>query len=283
MLDTLKKYGHHPGFQLSFDGLGHHDWLRGVKGAEQQADAAFRLLNEQGFLSAAAMCIHRGNKDSLRATANYLASLGVQALRLNAPQELGLWKEYSKDYALTEDEIWQIYKEYIPQYFEDNMPIDIELDGYFSCKKGSTDYNINYVHHIPEKVGYEKIPYCESMQYNVYISAEGRLVPCMGFADTSIGSKFPSILEKPMGELSLDSFYADTVKTRVSDLIDNDAECRDCPHLSKCCGGCMLASITEDGDYKVGDKRICYFFKNIGEQAVKDVADAAIKAMNKDN
>lgn len=280
VLDTLEKYGHHPGFQLSFDGLGHHDWLRGVEGAEQQADAAFRLLQKRGYKTSAAMCIHKGNKDSLRDTANYLASLGVETLRLNAPQELGLWKTYAEEYALSQDETWQVYKEYIPQYFEDHMPISIQLDGYFYCEKGSTKYRILYVHHVPENADWSKCSYCESMQYNIYISPEGRLLPCMGFSDTVLGDQFPSILEHPLGEMTLDSFYADTVRTRISDLLENDSECKECPHLSKCCGGCMLQDMTEEGDYKVRDQRICHFFKKIGEEEVREVADAAIAAIS---
>ena len=33
VLDVLEKNNQHPMFRLSFDGLGHHDWLRGVVGA----------------------------------------------------------------------------------------------------------------------------------------------------------------------------------------------------------------------------------------------------------
>ena len=95
-LEMLKKHGQYPSFQLSFDGLGHHDWLRGVTGAEKQADAAFRLLKEYGVPVSVAMCIHKGNKDSLRATATYLAGLGVRSLKLNAPQKLGVWKQYAE-------------------------------------------------------------------------------------------------------------------------------------------------------------------------------------------
>ena len=87
VLQMLLKYHQRPTIQISFDGPGHHDWLRGVDGAEKQADTALRLLQKYDFPVITAMCIHKGNKDSLRATVNYLAGLGVRSLRLNAPQE----------------------------------------------------------------------------------------------------------------------------------------------------------------------------------------------------
>lgn len=34
LLDELKKRGIRPSFQISFDGVGYHDWMRGVPGAE---------------------------------------------------------------------------------------------------------------------------------------------------------------------------------------------------------------------------------------------------------
>ena len=277
ILDMLEKHQQHPGFQLSFDGLGHHDWLRGVEGAEKQADAAFRLLKEREYDVSVAMCIHKGNRDSLRATANYLADLNVQSLRLNAPQQLGLWKQYADEYALTEDEVWDIYRDYIPRYFEDGMPIGIELDGYFTCKKGSTDYWVPYVHHADPNGDYSKYPYCESVRYNAYISPEGQLVPCMGFSDTALKDRFPSVLKEHMGDLSLNSYYHDLVETKVSDLLDRNPDCASCEYLPKCCGGCMIEGITDDGDFLVPDRRCCYFHKHIGEAAVRAVADAAIE------
>ena len=38
----------------------------------------------------------------------------------------------------------------------------------------------------------------------------------------------------------------------------------------------MLEGISEDGDFLRPDPRTCYFFKHIGEQAVRDAADSAI-------
>lgn len=277
----MRKYHQYPTFQLSFDGLGHHDWLRGIKGAEEQADAAFRLLQKLDCPAAAAMCIHRGNKDSLKATVDYLAGYGVRALRVNAPQNLGLWKQYSEQYALSEEEIWSVYREYIPHYFADGMPLDIDLDGYFHCRKGSTDYNISYVHHAAENGNYEKIPYCESMHYNLYIGPEGRLAPCMGFSDTALKDRFPSVLEEPLGRLTLQGYYHDVSETRLSDLLAANSECAACEHFARCSGGCMVEGITDEGDYLVPDPRCCYFHKHFGEEAVRKVCDEAIMKCGK--
>ena len=276
-LDMLERHYQYPSFQLSFDGLGHHDWLRGVPGAEKQADVAFRLLKDRGYSVSVAMCIHRENRDSLRATANYLAELNVRNLRVNAPQCLGQWKQYADEYALTEAEVWATYSDFITHYFEDGMPIGVELDGYFRCEKGKTDYRIVYVHHARDDEDWSRYPYCESVRYNAYIGPEGLLAPCMGFSDTALKEKFPSVLEHPLGELTLDSYYHDVVQTKVGDLLAKNPECAACEHLTKCCGGCMIDSITDEGDYLVPDKRCCYFHKHIGEDAVRVVAEEAIR------
>lgn len=276
-LDMLERNRQHPFFQLSFDGLGHHDWLRGVKGAEKQADEALRLLKDRGYGVDAAMCIHRENRDCLRATVSYLAGLNVRSLRVNAPQYLGLWKQYSDRYALTEDEVWETYKEYLPYYFADGMPIGIELDGYFRCEKGKTDYKVSYVHQAKPDEDWSRRPYCESMRYNLYIGANGQLAPCMGMSDTALRDKFPSVLERPLGELTLEGYCHDVVETKVSDLLAKNPECASCEYLPACCGGCLVEGMTEEGDYLVPDHRCCYFHKHIGEQAVREAADAAIR------
>ncbi len=79
-----------------------------------------------------------------------------------------------------------------------------------------------------------------------------------------------------LGELTLNSFYHDVVDTKISDFLNKNPACGSCEYLPKCCGGCMVQGITDEGDYLVPDSRFCYFHKHIGEQAVRDVADAAI-------
>ena len=277
VLDALARHGHRPAFQLSFDGLGHHDWLRGVDGAEEQADGAFRLLQSRGIPCVAAMCIHKGNQDSLGPTVEYLSSLGVQGLRVNAPQALGVWKEYAEEYALSQDEVWEVYRSYIPRYFAAGMPITLDLDGYFSCKKGETTYKVPYAHNLENRENFERLYLCESLRHVAHISAEGQLVPCMGFCGTALADRFPSLLEQPMGQLTLDSFYEQVASARMGDLMAADPECAQCPHLKACCGGCMVDGVTPTGEYARRSMTTCYFHKHIGAAAVRSVADAAIK------
>ena len=237
---------------------------------------AFRLLKQYGVPVSVAMCIHRENRNSLRATANYLANYGVYALKLNAPQELGEWKQYSEQYALAEDEVWEIYREYIDDYFEDGMPIDIDLDGYFHCEKGRTDYKIPYSGKVSPGMEWNKCPYCESVRFSLHIGPDGRCVPCMGFYDTALKEKFPNILEVGLADATTEGFCYDVVNTMVSDLLAKNPECAECEHLECCHGGCMVQDITDEGDYLVPDKRCCYFHKHIGEAAVRETADNAI-------
>ncbi len=276
-LDTLKKYGHHPNFQLSFDGLGYHDWLRGVEGAEKQADAAFRLLQKHKLPVVAAMMIHRKNKDCLMDTAKYLADLGVTSLRVNAPQKLGVWKEYSKEYALSEDEVWEVYKNFIEEYFKERPDIGTDLDGYISVKKGETKYKIPCESRLSKDDDMTKVPYCESLSHHVHIRPDGRVAPCMGFSDTALGDKFPNVLEEKLSDILLESNYQDVVDTKLSQLWDANPECKECEHLGKCSGGCMVSDISDDGNFLIPDQRNCYIHKHIGIENIRKAIDEAIE------
>ena len=61
LLDELDKRNMFPAFHISFDGVRWHDWLRGEKGAEEEAVRAFVLLKNRGFHASTSFCLHRHN------------------------------------------------------------------------------------------------------------------------------------------------------------------------------------------------------------------------------
>ncbi len=277
LLDEMERYGQHPAFQLSYDGRGHHDWLRGIPGAEERLLQTIKLLEKRNYQYSCAMCIHRENKESLAETVRYLAEHKCMSLSLNTPQKLGLWNEYADEYAMTQEETWETYSRYIDQYFMEQMPISILLDGFFECKAGSTKYRIPYVHHMKPNVKLEKIPFCESIHFQTYIDAEGRLVPCMGMADhAEFCMQFPYVLESGFGESTWNSNYASVSEMKLSDVRARNEECRECEHFNACGGGCMAAGMEEDAPCGTCDRNACWFHKNLGEEAVRAVAEAAI-------
>lgn len=90
-IDELKKRDICPGFQISFDGVGYHDWMRGVEGAEEIALNAMRLLDENGFGCAAAMCLCRDNIGSIRETVKKLAEVNCRGLKFQQAMPQGEW------------------------------------------------------------------------------------------------------------------------------------------------------------------------------------------------
>lgn len=279
VLDVLSANNQHPTFQLSFDGLGWHDWLRGVDGAEVQAIDGFKLLRDRNFRATASMCVHRLNRHTLRDTANFLASLGVAALMVSTPQELGIWKRYAQEYALTFAEAWQMYREYIPQWYADGTPLDIYLEGFFSSRRDNPrSYEITFMQKMSAEADWSKVYACGSIQHGIFVTAEGRVVPCMGFADTVIADKFPETFGRGLSDALEDKFYRGVLDIKMSDYLAAQPKCARCPQFHACGGGCLLDGITDAGDMLVPDERICNFHLNVGAAAVREVVDAALES-----
>ncbi len=64
---------------------------------------------------------------------------------------------------------------------------------------------------------------------------------------------------------------------RYPTYLPQNPECVKCEHLSSCADGCMVESMSDDGDCLIPDQHCCYFHKHIGEAAVRDAANEAIE------
>jgi radical SAM protein with 4Fe4S-binding SPASM domain len=107
-------------------------------------------------------------------------------------------------------------------------------------------------------------------------NADGMVAPCQGMCETDVAESFPSLKEQSLSEILKDSAYVKYSYAKVGDVRRN-SECGKCEYKDRCAGGCMVESMTEEGDFLVPDKRTCYFHKHIGADAVRKVADEVIK------
>lgn len=276
LLDALLGRGIRPEFNMSFDGVGWHDWLRGVPGAQEDVLRAFRLCKEKGFATGAEMCLHKGNLKTLRESVNVLAGAGCKKLKVNPISDTELWERYSDDYSLGADELYEAYLEYIPQYYADGQPLDIMLGGFFSARRGSPEYSIAAERFDGGKSS-ENRCVCEHARMTMYIAADGKLLPCMPLASVDYAQRnFPNILDGLVKGLT-DSSYMRVIDTRLGEYLAHNAECAECEHARVCAGGCRAAGWLRSGDFLSPDRYTCAIFKGGYLERIHTAAKGAIE------
>lgn len=261
LLDKLAARGIRPEFNMSFDGVdGWHDWLRGIDGAGRIAEEAFLRCRDKGFPTGAEMCIHQGNKHLLRQTVKRLGELGCRSLKTNPISNVGAWKEGGYGESISMEEMFRLYLDYIPQYYEDGMPLAIQLGGFFHAAPRRPDrYDIPALKRCSDP---EKHCVCSHARMVMYISAEGRALPCMALSGMDIQERFPLITEQGLAESITDSAYMDLIDTRASVVLAHNPECRDCEYALECLGGCRASALeTTPTDLLGRDMACCKIFK----------------------
>ena len=278
LLEELKCRGVRCSFQISFDGVGGwHDWMRGIDGASEDAARAIRLCVEYGFRVTCAMCLHKESVSVLQESVRYLAGLGVNLLKVNAAVLSGDWKKHS-EYSLSTRELFEVFLEYIPQYFEDDCPLDIELDIFFQYNRGDREYT-NGADRDPG-ISPEKCLACRSTKLNFYIASDGGVVPCMAMAGTAVSKQFYNIFETDLKEiLGDDSRLTKAGERTFREILDHNPECGACPHAPVCQGGCRARATGElYDDYLRPDPINCEFLKGAWRERIKETCDGAFEA-----
>lgn len=278
LLDELDKRHVHPNFQLSFDGIGWHDFLRGKAGAEEQTLRTLKLLQERGHGVSVSMCVHRKNVSTIRESVKLMASYGVRSMKLGSMLALGEWaRPDMRELQLTSAEEQAVFEAYIPQYFEDNAPLSIMMGGSFMYTPGDPRWKIYNEQKCSEEE--EKVfPSCGVLTKNFYIGAEGMVCPCMAMAECTYAVNFPNIFETPLREILRDSPFVDLCSTTVGEVRDKSGKCRDCKFTDRCTGGCRNAALLAGDNYCGVDPGLCAFFENGYDERIRAAAQPAFEA-----
>ena len=278
ILDKFESRGLKPEFSISFDGVGWHDWMRGVPGAEEAALRAFGLCKKRGFYATASVCIHRGNVSSLPQTIEALRTVGVTEAKTSNVDMTDLWRCHSEGNAMTQQEYMDAMIPYITWYYEAGRPIeDLEFGGIARLRKDAPgELSARYYDGTEACMD---CYLCGATRKSCYITPEGRLLPCMPMTASPEQSKFPRVQDIGLQKGLSDSYYMQFVNGRVKDLFAANQECAGCSYRYKCGGGCRAAALTgADHDLMGCDRDMCMFWKNhYDERILQTIREAEAK------
>ena len=262
LLDELDRRHLRPLFMLSFDGVGYHDKMRGIPGAEQDLYRCATLLHQRGYPVSANMCITRESIHSIWDTVLKLSELGVRSLTVYPPVECGAWEEKASAMGVTTQMIGEVYPELIRKFVAADYPLDLNLYGMIYLSSKHRKFAIT-----PKWKTWGKPPErslaCLTFARELNISPEGILSPCYAMmSDDYTRKEMPDLYQMSLKEALTDSAFTKIMELTNADIRDHNPKCRDCEYLPMCGGGCRLSAFKKTGDLLGYDPQMCEFFEN---------------------
>lgn len=207
------------------------------------------------------MCIHRGNRHLLRQSLNTLAAHHVGNCKVNPVADTKLWQKFGAGYTISVPEALETYLEYVPHFFEDGMPISLILGGLFFCRKGSDAWEIPLQKYDRTDQCLRRT-ICGHARMVMYLSPEGRMLPCMSLSGMDIQNDYPLISETGLRKGMSDSKYMELIDTRIDRFLELTPECGRCEYARICAGGCRASGLTNAPDNIFApDRTACAIFR----------------------
>ncbi len=252
-LQMLEDFGQKPVFQLSLDGAGAHDQMRGSAGAEAAAWNAIALCVAKNHITSVTSIFNRGNIHALLPTYERLKAAGVSMWIVNQAQATGLWQGGQAN--LTADEMGEALLKLQRRWLLDGKPLHMLLAGYYDAKPDCETDPHAAVRYTADSLE------CPETRERVFLLPDGRLLPCPGFTGTAVAETMPSLSDRPLAELLSDSalsrFCGDPKAVRLA----RNPQCQGCGYFEECGMGCRAYALTENGSIDAPDPRACNMYK----------------------
>ena len=262
ILDRMKEIGCYPLIKISFDGLGHHDWLRNRKGAEEDALRAIKLCVDNGSRVKAQTNVHRRNIESMLPTARLLDEMGIYEMRIIRTTEVPRWNENAKGATLDLDEYFDKMLDFVREYISEEHKMVIDIWQLMTLFPKSKSYSLRTVACCEGEYRPTR-PVCPGNRAMVAVSANGNVFPCMqmsGYYEAR-NDILGNVKESGLQPLLQMGKYLAEVCTTVGELAEKNEECRNCPYFKYCAAGCRAVALTLTGNKMGVDLSKCLFFK----------------------
>jgi radical SAM protein with 4Fe4S-binding SPASM domain len=258
-IDLFRSLDMAPDIVVSFDGLGTHDWMRGVDNAEAAAREAIELSVQNGLPVWATVNVNTVTIPRIIETSRYLYDLGARGLFFIRTSEAPRWLSHRVE-TLADEDYCQMMVDIIRALRPQNKK-DLRLKFFngLDIIPGATpesispDYRIYLSDAVPES------GWCGKVVNTLFLASDGRVLPCDAFEGGTLMSDFlhsdNNIHERPLGEILTHSEYASTLQLGVKDMLEHNPECAECSWREKCHGGVcracgIAAGAVETGNYQ---------------------------------
>ena len=272
LLEEMKAAGSPlPTIKISFDGIGHHDWMRDHPGAEQRTLEAIRLTVRQGFRVKVQMNVHRGNVKAMLPTLLALDGLGVQVTRIIRTSESLRWLENAPDMTLTLEEYFdsmiKLLRDYTAQ--QHRMNLDIWLLASVNLQRKC--YQMRAIRCLDGEYSEHGFA-CPGVRVMPAVTADGEIMPCMqctGYYEAH-GIHLGNVKKSGLKAVLNADAYLNTILRTVGDVKRSVPQCAACKWFEYCCGGCrvLARAIGHDSDHP--DPSKCLFFEKDYYQKMKE-------------
>lgn len=261
ILDEMKQIGCLPLMKISFDGIGHHDWLRNKKGAEQKTLDAIKLCVANDFPVMVQTNIHSNNIENILPTLELMDNLGVTATRIIRTSESPRWLQNAGDSCLSLEEYYDTCLKIASVYMRKPHIMNVIFWQFLDIFPETHTYRMrpiegSYNNYQPD------MPVCRGNRGMVAITASGELVPCNQLSGLfkTLEISFGNVKEERLQQLLLDSNYVDTVCTPVSHILEQNHKCQKCSYWKLCLGGCRAFAVKFSNNYLAYDHSKCTYF-----------------------
>lgn len=260
-LERMKDLGCRAMIKISFDGIGHHDWLRNRRGAQEDALRAIRLCVDNGFRVMVQTNVHRKNVDSMLETAKLLDAAGVDSMRIIRTTEAPRWVQNAGNACLELAEYYDHMADLVSRYIKTDCKMRMIIWQYMFVHPHSRSYSLIPVQY-DERTYRDTLPVCKGNRGMVAVAANGNVFPChqlSGYYEQHkdiLGNVKTGSLQK----LLQDSTYLDEVCTTVDKVREHDQKCNACRFFLYCAGGCRAIALALTGDKLAADPSKCIFF-----------------------
>lgn len=262
LLDALESIGHKPQFNISFDGLGHHEWLRGVPGAESRTLEAIELLKGRGYRVKVQYCLWDGNLDTLRETTRHLAGMGVDHLRPIRIVEAPRWKAAEYGHTLDIRAYYDLMLDYLSWYLGAGLDMELEVWSLIDLTPRNKACRITPVKRCSDARDRLQ-PVCGDARNMPFVASNGSLTLCNQISgwEAAHGVEHGNVYETPLAELLSDSPFTRQLLVTRAQVREHNPECMECEFKSMCGCGCRAVALAATDDLLASDPTACAFFK----------------------